>query len=717
MTLPSGTIRLSDIRSIVGPNDSNIVSLGQYRPSYPPYYGIGISGTISNTYIAMSQFQGQSKGLLPGFTFRIFQSATYSLTGGGGGAGGSWANYFPGGGGAGGILVNGGGPTNVSTAGGGANGGAGGDGGTGYGAGGGGGGFWFGMYALPGGQGANGFVYLYVNSSEFFTQSTSTSYTCGSAGTLKFILMGGGGGGGNNATTNGMGGGGGGAGYLNYGSVYVASGAVVTVSVGGGGASGADGGATSITVNGSTFTAAGGGNGSSNQYGGAGSSTGGAGGAGQSTSVGSAGTWKGNANTNTTSQGTTYFTNATGYAQAGGYFADDPTYFNTYIENYIGTTTDMTNVSTATNAQIPTSGSTVHSVEWYGYFHVKVTGTYTFYLASDDASYLWVGSTAQRGYTTSNCLVNNGGGHGTVEVSASISLTANTLYPIRSQYGNGGGPYSYSFSFSGPSISRTYNVASYVYYSTGKSGMFPAESAKMIKATTGTNTDGLYSIYVNTGGYFIYCLMDSKWAGGGWMMLMKATRGTTFQYSSTYWTDTSTTLNPDFGADRTDGDAKFITMNYSPISDVMALWPDVGYTGGSVSQTDSWSWLLTNYYSTSTKVTAITGFSNSRDALPYTDPRYFPGNSTNIWSQQGGAFRHVIGGGSHVAGNTWSNTRWGFLWNNESDFGSIDVTGGIGLGFAWGGGGSVYYSGGDWIGCCQTTAGLNRSMRYEIYGR
>ena len=95
----------------------------------------------------------------------------------------------------------------------------------------------------------------------------------------------------------------------------------------------------------------------------------------------------------------------------------------------------------------------------------------------------------------------------------------------------------------------------------------------------------------------------------------------------------------------------------------------------------------------------------------------FPGFSTSIWSAQAGAYRHVIGGGSHVSGNTWANLRWGFIWNNEGDFGSIDVVGGIGMGFSWAGNSNIYYSGGDYIGCCQSSTGLNRSMRYELYGR
>lgn len=69
-----------------------------------------------------------------------------------------------------------------------------------------------------------------------------------------------------------------------------------------------------------------------------------------------------------------------------------------------------------------------------------------------------------------------------------------------------------------------------------------------------------------------------------------------------------------------------------------------------------------------------------------------------------------------------SKSRWGFGWNenggglfpagNES---SPDVAGGIGLSYL----GSIYYSAGDYYGCCSYNGvvALNRSARVEIYVR
>jgi len=398
----------------------------------------------------------------------------------------------------------------------------------------------------------------------------------------------------------------------------------------------------------------------------------------------------------------------------GGYFADDTTWFDSRTENYpTGLVTNFTNINTATGGIVPSDSSwQTYSVEWFGYFYAMVTGTYTFYTNTDDASYLWVGSTALSGYTTSNCLVNNGSTHPVQERSATISLIANTYYPIRFQFGQNTGGDSCSLSFSAPGISRTYTLDGYVFYGMGTYSSFPINHARLLRATNQATTDRTYFVNVAGTATPTYCLMNSKWDGGGWMMMMKATRGTTFQYSSTYWTDATTTLNTG-STDRTDADAKFAIMNQVPIKDIMASWPDVGTTGGSISQSETWTWLVNHYYYGGARATPILGFSagTSRDATTHflntSDQTSFAGYSSSIWSQQAGAKRHVFGGGSHLSSNT--SIRWGFLWNNENDFASIDVTGGIGMSHG-------SYSAGDYYGTAGTQV-LNRTMRVEMYGR
>lgn len=401
-----------------------------------------------------------------------------------------------------------------------------------------------------------------------------------------------------------------------------------------------------------------------------------------------------------------------------GYFNDDPNWFLSRQEIYPSAlVTNFENINTSTASVIPVDGGDFYSVEWIGYFEAPATGSYTFYTISDDASYLWIGSVALSGYTTGNGLVRNGGVHPMQYASGTISLTAGQFYPIRIQFGENAGGDNCQVGFSGPGITQTTNFSGYVYFGLGTYPAFPAPSARLIREISPTNIDRTFYINVNGTPTLTYCLMDSKWDGGGWMLLMKATRGSTFSYYSNYWTDANTTLNAT-DLSRSDADAKYGVFNTAYIKDVMAFWPDVGQTGGSIAQSETWTWLVNNYYGGGARATAITGFStaSARDAQSYSNPLSFPGFSTAIWSSQSPDRRFVVGGVNHIS-SSWFQVRWGFLWNENGNFGSPDAFGGIGMSGVWGGGGANNnYSAGDYYGCCGS-AGLNRTMRVEVYGR
>ena len=86
------------------------------------------------------------------------------------------------------------------------------------------------------------------------------------------------------------------------------------------------------------------------------------------------------------------------------------------------------------------------SVQWLGYFKAPHTAVYNFYLYSDDKSILWLGDKAITEYADDNWDVYcNGDGE---TMSDQISLVAGQYYPIRVQYGNGGGPGFFIFSWS-----------------------------------------------------------------------------------------------------------------------------------------------------------------------------------------------------------------------------------------------------------------------------
>lgn len=263
----------------------------------------------------------------------------------------------------------------------------------------------------------------------------------------------------------------------------------------------------------------------------------------------------------------------------------------------------------------------------------------------------------------------------------------------------------------------------------GLSSETAGTSALQLKNDYGYNTDGVYWINLPTvGPTQIYCIMDSSYNGGGWMMAMKATTGTTFQYSSNYWT-TINTLNPT-DVTRNNADAKFDSMNYFPSTDIMAVWPDITTgTGGSITGLGVWTWLENNFYAEGKPITLVNFFNTVTGSMASggsgvykSNAKAFSGWASGIFSSQTDVqfygFNYNAHGGYGVSGGV----RWGFGWNENSEgafpsvissyAGSNDVSGGIGMDASYGN-----YSAGDKINCCQDTTGINRSARVEIYVR
>ena len=239
----------------------------------------------------------------------------------------------------------------------------------------------------------------------------------------------------------------------------------------------------------------------------------------------------------------------------------------------------------------------------------------------------------------------------------------------------------------------------------GQTAATAAGSAIEIQKANPAAADGVYWINLPTvGAQQIYCLMDKRYDGGGWMMALKATRGTTFVYSSSYWTTTNV-LNETTQLNRNDADAKFHTFNYFQSKDLLAIWPDIG-EGGSIRGLSNWIWLENNFYSD--RIALPTFFSSNT--------RWFIGDAKLSDKWQNGVFSSQTD--IRFYGFNWNDnlpSRWGFGWNENGgglfpngNEGSDDVMGGIGHSGA---------SAGDQINCCADTTGINRSARVEMYVR
>ena len=82
------------------------------------------------------------------------------------------------------------------------------------------------------------------------------------------------------------------------------------------------------------------------------------------------------------------------------------------------------------------------------------------------------------------------------------------------------------------------------------------------------------------------CALSPSVGGGGWMHhLMKATRGSTFGYNSSYWTSANVTNESDMS--RSDADAKYDVFNYYSASSFLAIFPDMNNEG----QTSGYGWM------------------------------------------------------------------------------------------------------------------------------
>jgi hypothetical protein len=236
----------------------------------------------------------------------------------------------------------------------------------------------------------------------------------------------------------------------------------------------------------------------------------------------------------------------------------------------------------------------------------------------------------------------------------------------------------------------------------GTSAATAARSAAEILEANPSAVDGVYWIDLPTvGATQIYCAMSRSFGQeGGYMLAMKATRGTTFSYSANYWTSTNT-LNPSTQLNRTDADAKFHVFNYYNANNFLAFFPDLNNGGMTSGGGSGWHWLITGQSTTClSRFQTETTLSNNPNG-----ENMFVGSG---FSNQAGFQRWAI----NYNGNASARVRWGFGWNNETDQASNDVSGGIGMDSSYGS-----FSAGDRINCCQIVTGVNRSARFELWVR
>ena len=133
-----------------------------------------------------------------------------------------------------------------------------------------------------------------------------------------------------------------------------------------------------------------------------------------------------------------------------GYFNDNLGFFGstapglTRIDPQLNFASNSTTAATGWGPIIPpaTAGSTATDPDQFsarhrGSVYIPTAGAYTFYLTSDDASYLWLDGAALAP-TTSNATIRHGGAHGPTMEQATATLSAG-LHNLLVYYGEQGG--------------------------------------------------------------------------------------------------------------------------------------------------------------------------------------------------------------------------------------------------------------------------------------
>lgn len=231
--------------------------------------------------------------------------------------------------------------------------------------------------------------------------------------------------------------------------------------------------------------------------------------------------------------------------------------------------------------------STYYTGYFYGYIKAPYTGTITFKMATNDAGVLAIQGNTIAVVTSST------------SATGTFEMVQGEVYRFEEWFHNDTGASSntVSWSYTGqaeqvipagnfandPSV-----LASDGGCTLGMAARCAAGSALEIKRATGTNTDGQYWIRINGTPTLVYCVMNSSQGGGGWMLAMRGKNSaSTFQYNSSYWTD-STLLNstyPDrFSTSDTvrNTDAKYAPFTSTTGNQVMVLFPEVTtYAGGA----------------------------------------------------------------------------------------------------------------------------------------
>jgi uncharacterized repeat protein (TIGR02543 family) len=233
----------------------------------------------------------------------------------------------------------------------------------------------------------------------------------------------------------------------------------------------------------------------------------------------------------------------------------------------------------------------------------------------------------------------------------------------------------------------------------GASETCPATSPQEIYNLYGTTADGTYWVKVNGVARQVYLLMNrTNSDNGAWILMMKgAPSSETFVYSSTYWTNSTSTLNTTSLSNDMDADAKFSVFNDLSVQKLLAVFKAGGSTGsypyaagtygipnGGDIQSNAFGghvWLetLASASTAQAKLTTNSILYNTAATIPISKYRQSSSaSSSQVFSYETPA--GVYGFNVTTCTDSRAYLRWGFQWNENGtyDYNSCDMWGGIG---------------------------------------
>lgn len=148
-------------------------------------------------------------------------------------------------------------------------------------------------------------------------------------------------------------------------------------------------------------------------------------------------------------------------------------YAGTNVNWFAGQTPFETAVVTSASLSVGKTNS--QGAEWVGYWFAPTTGDYTFQYSANTYCYLWIGSEARSGFGSGNAVL------APSVVSGTKSFVGGVFYPMRVQwsFNQTGDTFLFfdsrengfiTFSYSGPEIPVTQNLAGRVFYNPATTG-------------------------------------------------------------------------------------------------------------------------------------------------------------------------------------------------------------------------------------------------------